>query len=343
MSKNQEHHILLISGATPDSKSVAAVMSVMKVSGAMPMLIANHSERVKGLDDDEIIAREVEQDMEKAHGVVIMGNDMDIDPGDYGETKKHPATNSEKDTHEGRVRAKYEYKLIEKALELGLPSLCICGGMQRLNVMLGGTLHQHVPDIVGSAYHNQGAMGIAPFVAVQYIRVLPNTLLASISKEVRGLFAPKQEDLMHGVFMDNSFHHQAVNKVGSGLMASAYSVEMQKPETSIIQAIEPDKNGHYKDQFLLGLQWHPEFGASEVSIRSLQQFNAKTREHALMSDKNIAPEAALAITAKSIFGDKLDWNTRNGLGDWKNISSTGKAGDKAKPKSSDKPKPGKGR
>ena len=138
MFENSQRHILLISGSSPDSKSVAAVMSLMRMANAVPMLVSNHADRVEYSDDPEIIKEESAKDLSKADGIIVMGNDLDIDPADYRETNVHPKTTSERNTQEGNVRAEYEYKLIEGALESKLPLLAICGGMQRVNVLLGG-------------------------------------------------------------------------------------------------------------------------------------------------------------------------------------------------------------
>ncbi len=300
----------MISGAAPDSKSVAAVMSVMRMTGGIPMLVSNHSERVGHKDDLKLIMEAAHQDLAKADGIIVMGNDLDIDPRDYGEEKIHKATRSEKATPKGLVRAVYESKLIEGALKMKLPLLGICGGMQRLNVLLGGTLHQHVPDLIGSSYHHQGE--IAPFIPVQYVSVVPGTMLASISKEVPGLFTPSHDEPMAGIFMDNSFHHQAVDRVGNGLIPCAFSIEPDHPDLHIVQAIEAAPRGPYSEQFVLGLQWHPEFGASDVSVRSLQNFNEIVQIYARAHPKGIAPEEALAVTAYNLIKEKFGFSAAAG-------------------------------
>lgn len=300
-------HIILISGAIADSKSVTAIMSAMRMTGAVPMLIADHFSRVNGCDDPNIINQHVADDIAMADGVIVMGNDNDIDPADYGETDIHPETNSEKATLEGKLRAAYEYKLLEETLKRKIPCFAVCGGMQRLNVLLGGTLHQHVPELVGTHYHHQGGMGIAPYIPVQYVGVVPGTRLSAISKELGGLFTPQYEEhLPPGVFMENSFHHQAVNIVGKGLIPCAFSIEPFDPDISVVQAVEPNPNGPYKDQFLIGVQWHPEFGASDVSARSLRNFDEQVRIYAALNAKNMRVEEALAMTAKSMSGGKWE-------------------------------------
>jgi putative glutamine amidotransferase len=316
MSTMPSRHVILISGQFADSKSVAAVMTAMRMTGGLPMLIADHPARVGG-SDKESIRKQVQDDLAKADGVIVMGNDFDIDPADYGETYYHPKTKPETRMPDGRVRADYEYLLVEETLRSKKPLFGICGGMQRLNVHLGGTLHQHVPDLVGTTYHQQSVMGIAPFIPVQYVVVVPGTKLATISKEFGGLFTPQHDKLPPGVFMENSFHHQAVDKVGSGLMPCAFSVEPENPELSIVQAVEALPNGSFKDQFVLGVQWHPEFGASDVSARTLQNFNVEAQIYARAHPKEILPEEILAITANSMGADKgtlyqglpsMDWS-----------------------------------
>jgi putative glutamine amidotransferase len=336
MSEKPRRYVILISGAFSDSKSVAAIMSAMRMGGGIPMLIADHSTRLVGKNTKEALHQQAQVDLDKADAVIVMGNDFDIDPADYGETVRHPQTKPETDEPGGRVRADYEYALIEGALKDKKPLFGVCGGMQRLNVLHGGTLHQHVPDLVGTGYHHQGAMGIAPFIPVQHVAVVPGTKLASIGKDVLGLFTPQHDTLPPGVFMENSFHHQAVDKVGAELIPCAFSIEPDRPDMHIVQAIEADPKGKYKNQFVLGVQWHPEFGASDVSIRSLQNFNAEAQIYAKMHPKDINPEEILAITANSM--EKEKWQIPYDLAqkDWS------KAIEAVINKTQDKPK-GRGR
>jgi hypothetical protein len=148
-------------------------------------------------------------------------------------------------------------------------------------------------------------MNIAPFIPVQYVAVVPGTKLAAIGKEIGGIFTPQHDTLPPGIFMENSFHHQAVDQLGDGLTPCAFSIEPDHPDLHIVQAIESHPEGPYKDQFLLGVQWHPEFGASDLSMRTLQNFNAAAQIYAREHPKNVKIEEILAITANSMGGEKM--------------------------------------
>jgi putative glutamine amidotransferase len=114
-------------------------------------------------------------------------------------------------------------------LELGLPVLGICRGLQLLNVALGGTLHQHVPDVVGHGGHSGGEGTFAR----HDVHLRAGSGLARALNRTT-LDVP-------------SLHHQAIDRLGTGLMATAWS------DDGLIEAAELD--GH---PFTVGVQWHPE-------------------------------------------------------------------------------------
>src|SRR5690606_34383926 len=105
--------------------------------------------------DEQAIVEQVKADIAKADGVLVMGNDSDINPGDYGAKAIHKETKTETNTPQGLARARYEYALIGAALGKKVPLMGVCAGMQRINVLLGGTLNQHVPDTLGNNEHAQ--------------------------------------------------------------------------------------------------------------------------------------------------------------------------------------------
>ncbi len=246
--------VIGISGVNANSQSVRAMITQVAASGGTPLFLSNFAER------------DAATDITKIDGLIVMGNSYDIDPARYGDPE-HPETANEKDSPEGRARADYEFAIMEKAVEMKMPLLGICGGHQRINVLRGGTLHQHVPDLVGHEKHAQFKQNIAPFVPVMPVSIKADTLLASIADDIHSVYTPT-----HGastVVMENSMHHQAINKVGDGLHASAFSDEYREGDITrnIIEAVEPDPNGELKDQFILGVQWHPEFSASPLAPR----------------------------------------------------------------------------
>ena len=83
-------------------------------------------------------------------GLIITGG-RDVDPESYGQ-QRHPATDEP-----AGPRDEWEFALLRAALRRGMPVLGICRGAQMLNVVLGGTLHQHLPDVVGHTEHRRPA------------------------------------------------------------------------------------------------------------------------------------------------------------------------------------------
>ena len=90
-----------------------------------------------------------EKFIEIIDGIIITGGDFDVDPKIYGE-KIISDKVSTKDE-----RTEFEFKITEEAIKIGLPILGICGGQQLLNVVLGGTLIQHIPDEVSSKINHE--------------------------------------------------------------------------------------------------------------------------------------------------------------------------------------------
>ncbi len=156
-------------------------------------------------------------------GLVIAGGAFDIAPERYGEPRR-PGLGPLK---EGRTGL--EWALCEAALAAGVPVLGVCGGMQLLNVVRGGTLHQDLPSELGLS-HEQPPPKDAPSHEVE---VVPDTLLARL--------------LGTEPLRVNSTHHQAVNRPGAGVLVSA------RARDGVIEAIELPGA-----PFALGVQWHPE-------------------------------------------------------------------------------------
>jgi putative glutamine amidotransferase len=170
--------------------------------------------------DDDVVSRV----LDGLDGLIITGG-RDVDPATYGQ-QPHPATDEA--VADNRMRDAFEIALVHGAMRRGMPVLGICRGAQVVNVALGGTLHQHLPDVLGHTRHQQGD---AVF-STSSVRTVPGTRLAALIGESSDA---------------QCYHHQAIDKVGDGLIVSA------KDTDGVIEAVEiPGEN------FVLAVQWHPE-------------------------------------------------------------------------------------
>lgn len=169
-------------------------------------------------------------------GLVITGG-RDVDPARYGRPR-HPST----DEPVGH-RDEWDFALVCAALRRGLPLLGICRGAQVLNVALGGTLHQHLPDVLGHTRHRRGN---AVF-STSSVQTVPGTRLAALI----GDHADAQ-----------CYHHQAIDRLGDGLVVSA-----RDTTDDVVEAIERDP-ALPGDAFVLAVQWHPEERLADVRLFS---------------------------------------------------------------------------
>lgn len=159
-------------------------------------------------------------------GLLLTGGGPDLAPALYGERKRY------KFLVMSRRRAEFELDVARLAAASKLPLLGICGGMQTINVALGGSLIQDIASQLESPLaHRQKAPATRLSHAVQ---VTPKSLLRRIMGRVRLLV--------------NSSHHQSVRRVAPPLVMSALAPD------GVIEAIESRTH-----PFLLGVQWHPEF------------------------------------------------------------------------------------
>jgi putative glutamine amidotransferase len=163
--------------------------------------------------------------LDRVDGICLSGG-PDIDPGAYG-AAPHP----ELGPTEPPLDA-FELALARAADERDMPILGICRGAQLLNVARGGTLHQHLPDVVGDGVtHRQPG---APGEPVHDVTVAPGSRLAAV------LGGRRRTPV-------NSFHHQAVDVLGERLAVTARAAD------GTVEAFEAADRG-----FVLGVQWHAE-------------------------------------------------------------------------------------
>ena len=204
-------------------------VDAVRAAGGRPMLLP------PGGDEGE--ARETVAGLD---GLVVSGG-PDVAPSRYG-AARHPRTQEPV-----TARDSWDLAVTGSALVHGVPLLAICRGMQVLNVCRGGTLHQHVEDIVGHVRHDGPKHGFGQ----HSVQVAEGSLLASI--------------LPSGAFFDvPTHHHQAVDLVGDGLTAVAWE------EDGLIEAVEagPSALGGLSG-FVLGVQWHPEQAADQRLFSAL--------------------------------------------------------------------------
>lgn len=283
VEKSGEKLIIGVSGQHIMTPSVRSMMKQLRDHGANPVFLSSY---------ESDITLDIKRDIAWVDGLVLMGNDLDIDPKAYikhypeGDKRRciHPETKIETECMVGKKRARYEELMLQAALACTMPVLGICGGMHRMNVMHGGTLHQHIPELVGSDKHMQQKQGIAPDVPVIPIIIKEDTMLADIAADIPVPYVRK-EDKCSKVLMENSMHHQAIDIVASPFRVCAVTDSVKRPNGTnafMAMAIEPDPEGELWGQFVLGVQWHPEFGASclgglivEHLLEETQEFKAK--------------------------------------------------------------------
>ena len=169
-------------------------------------------------------------------GLILAGG-VDVGPATYG-AAPHPETDAANEERDA-----FELALAGRALERDIPLLGICRGMQVMNVAAGGTLHQHLPEVVGHDAHRH-----TPGVFDDHdVRLAEGSLAERAAGEAR-----------HAT---KSHHHQGVDAVGEGFVVTGWSALDDLPE-----AIERPER-----RFALGVQWHPEADETSRLIASLVQ------------------------------------------------------------------------
>ncbi len=182
--------------------------------------------------------------LEVLDGLVVIGG-ADVDPATYG-AAPHPATEGtrpERDLHESR--------LLRGALERRLPVLAICRGAQMLAAVLGGRLHQHLPEVVGHEGHRpeRGVFGTSR------VTTEPGSLVART-------LGPATTVPCH--------HHQGLAEVVDPLRATAWA------EDGLVEAVEME------GAWVLGVQWHPEENPDDLRVFDAHARAARQRTESLL-------------------------------------------------------------
>jgi len=185
----------------------------VQLAGGLPLIVP---------PDDEV-AEHPEDLLGKLDALILIGG-ADVDPATYGATPdpNTGATRPERD--------RFELALAYGAMERDLPLLGICRGGQMVNVACGGTLIQHLPDVVGDNHHLE----------------TPGTFSEHEVELEAGSLAARAAGAERIVV--KSHHHQAVDELGEGLKATGHAL----PD-AIVEAVE-----HTDHDFTLGVLWHPE-------------------------------------------------------------------------------------
>ena len=193
----------------------ARYLQAIQDAGGVPIVLP----LVRGLTQQEFL-------LQRLDGLLVTGSGSDLAPELYGERQRYSFRRMSEE------RAQLELGLSKLAFGNRLPTLGICGGMQSMNVALGGTLIQDIPSQLVTKIQHRPTKSATK--TAHLIHIEPNSLLRRIAKR--------------SSFPVNSSHHQSVKSVPSSLQATAVAPD------GVIEAIEASTH-----PFWLGVQWHPEY------------------------------------------------------------------------------------
>lgn len=214
-----DHEAVLLPRTYPD---------VVIAAGGVPVLLPPVPESAAAVD--------------RLDAVVLAGG-PDVGPDRYGESP-HPRTGQPRPERDAA-----ELAVLHRALERGIPVLGVCRGAQVLNVGLGGTLVQHVPDVVGHPGHNPSP-GVFGTTEV--------TLEAG--SRVGAALGPAASVRCH--------HHQALDRLADGLVVTGRAAD------GLVEAVELAGPA-----FVVGVQWHPEEDATDLRLMAALVTAAATGRH----------------------------------------------------------------
>jgi putative glutamine amidotransferase len=178
-------------------------------------------------------------------GILLTGSHSDVEPGLYHRPRSNACGPAQP------LRDQMDFLLLESAFKRKIPILAICFGLQSLNVFLGGSLIQDIDTAINTP--------------IQHSRSNPNDCP---SHEIAVSPGSPLEEIAGGrKFTVNSTHHQAVERPGCGLEAIAHAGD------GIIESVTSANN----DNWILGVQWHPEksYSYDEFSRKIFHHFLAR--------------------------------------------------------------------
>jgi len=214
----------------------------------------NYLEMISSENATPIIAsydyNSIDDYLNLADGILIIGGGFDLHPAKYQE-ELHPSIKL------NIVREKFEFAFVNKLItKTTIPTLGICNGMQLINVILGGSLIQHIPDHPEFIDHEQSNDPNFKDYKLGY-----HNILIEENSKLFTIINSKMAKV-------NSSHHQAVNKIGKNLAISA------KSQDGVIEAIENVQN-----RFLMGVQWHPEWQSCDCDKKIIANFIAEAKKY----------------------------------------------------------------
>ena len=205
--------------------SPASYVRAIQRAGGRPVLLLPDPEDAK--DPNEVL--------DLIDALILTGGAGDVNPALYGE-ERHPETGPVQEERDA-----YELALARAAVERDVPTLGICRGMEVLNVVYGGSIEQHLPDVLGHEEHRHTPGTYAD----HEVRLEPGSLVAHATGFER---SPVK-----------SHHHQGIKEVGDGLEVTGWAAEDEA-----IEALEDPSH-----PFVLGVLWHPEEDEKSQLIKAL--------------------------------------------------------------------------
>lgn len=200
--------------------------------GAAPVLLFS------GSNPDDLV--------DHLDGIVLVGG-QDVDPRAYGAL---PGASTQAPDPR---RDAFESALVVAATQRDLPVLAICRGLQILNVARGGTLHQHLPDLVGHEGHSPGP-GL--YGATEVALEPGSTLAQALGTTTKVV---------------DCYHHQGVDRLGAGLLV------VGRAKDGVIEAIEDPSL-----PFMVGVQWHPEVRGDALLFGSFTEACAASQKRRVL-------------------------------------------------------------